>query len=94
MNRLNRRGFLKLLGAAGAAVAAGPRLAWADNAAPTGGAARPNVILCMADDMGYGDAGYNGHPSIKTPTLDEMARSSITLITLSRSREQAQQQRT
>ncbi len=35
---------------------------------------RPNVILVMADDQGWGDAGYNGHPFVKTPALDAMAR--------------------
>ncbi len=33
----------------------------------------PNVILLMADDMGWGDAGYNGHPLLQTPNLDHMA---------------------
>lgn len=36
---------------------------------------RPNIILLMADDMGWGDAGYNGHERIKTPNLDKMAQS-------------------
>jgi arylsulfatase A-like enzyme len=40
-------------------------------------ATRPNVILCMADDMGWGDVAYNGHPAIKTPNLDAMARSCL-----------------
>ena len=35
---------------------------------------RPNVILIMADDMGWGDAAYNGHNVIKTPTLDDKIR--------------------
>ena len=33
----------------------------------------PNIILLMADDMGWGDAGYNGHPALETPHLDSMA---------------------
>lgn len=39
--------------------------------------ARPNIILCMADDQGWGDTSYNGHPILKTPVLDEMARQGI-----------------
>ena len=38
---------------------------------------RPNVILLMADDLGWGDTGYNGHPVIQTPHLDEMTRSGL-----------------
>ncbi len=42
--------------------------------APTRAAERPNIVLCMADDQGWGDVAYNGHPQIKTPVLDEMSR--------------------
>ena len=33
----------------------------------------PNVVLVMADDQGWGDVGYNGHPFVQTPELDAMA---------------------
>lgn len=33
----------------------------------------PNFIIIFADDMGYGDIGSFGHPSINTPHLDKMA---------------------
>jgi arylsulfatase A-like enzyme len=36
-------------------------------------AERPNIVLCMADDQGWGDTAYNGHPLLKTPNLDAMA---------------------
>lgn len=36
-------------------------------------AERPNIILIMADDQGWGDVGYNGHSYLKTPNLDKMA---------------------
>jgi len=29
--------------------------------------AKPNFVLCMADDQGWGDMAYNGHPTLKTP---------------------------
>ena len=37
----------------------------------------PHVILMMADDMGWGDTGYNGNRVIKTPNLDQMSREGI-----------------
>ena len=41
--------------------------------------ARPNIVLVMADDQGWGDTGYNGHPELKTPHLDEMAKTGLRL---------------
>ena len=40
---------------------------------------RPNIILLMGDDHGWEEVGYNGHPYVKTPYLDEMAASGLRL---------------
>ena len=37
----------------------------------------PNIILIMADDLGWGDPGYNGNPIIQTPYLDQMSREGL-----------------
>lgn len=38
---------------------------------------RPNVVLVMADDMGWGQTGYYNHPALKTPHLDAMAANGL-----------------
>lgn len=40
---------------------------------------RPNFILLMGDDHGWEETGYNGHPDLHTPVLDEMAASGLRL---------------
>lgn len=40
---------------------------------------RPNIVLLMSDDQGWGETGYNGHPCLQTPVLDEMARTGLRL---------------
>ncbi|MBM3784926.1 MAG: N-acetylgalactosamine-6-sulfatase [Acidobacteria bacterium] len=40
---------------------------------------RPHIILCMGDDHGWNETGYNGHKYAKTPVLDEMAARGLRL---------------
>jgi arylsulfatase A len=39
----------------------------------TAAAESPNIIIILADDLGYGDLGCYGHPTIRTPNIDRMA---------------------
>ena len=41
------------------------------------GADKPNIILIVPDDMGWGDIGAHGHPFIKTPHLDKLHAQSL-----------------
>jgi len=81
MHTFSRRTFLKqVLGGAGAMAWAPGCLARAARSAhgqAPEGPKRPNVILAMTDDQGWGDTAYNGHPVLKTPTLDAMARAGL-----------------
>lgn len=40
---------------------------------------KPNIIILFCDDLGYGDLGIFGHPTIKTPNLDNMAEEGMKL---------------
>jgi arylsulfatase len=40
---------------------------------------RPNIILLMSDDQGWGQVGYYNHPILKTPNLDSMAENGLRL---------------
>lgn len=40
-------------------------------------AARPNIVLFLADDMGYADLGCYGGKDIRTPTIDRLARDGV-----------------
>ena len=64
----SRREFLGTLGLSAAYLAMNGSLK-----AATRPSRMPNIILCMADDQGWGEMGYYGHPKLKTPTFDEMA---------------------
>ncbi|MDF1658366.1 MAG: sulfatase-like hydrolase/transferase [Verrucomicrobiales bacterium] len=40
-------------------------------------AENPHIVLVMADDQGWGQMGYQGHPDLKTPNFDEMAANGL-----------------
>ena len=40
---------------------------------------KPNFVILLADDLGYGDLGVQGHPKIKTPHIDRMAAEGVRL---------------
>lgn len=46
---------------------------------PDAEAEKPNIILIMTDDQGYGQTGYYEHPVLKTPNLDAMAANGLRL---------------
>lgn len=62
----------EFLGSVGAAASVGV-LRHAAGAAEAPEGKLPNIVLCMADDQGWGDMGYNGHPVLKTPHFDAAA---------------------
>lgn len=43
------------------------------------GSTKPNVVLILTDDQGYGDLGCHGNPNLKTPHLDRLASESVEL---------------
>ncbi len=64
----SRRRFLKNITMAGAALSLAPLSGFsAVKKRP------PNVLVIFADDLGFGDLGTFGHPTIRTPNLDRMA---------------------
>ncbi|HOV74564.1 MAG TPA: arylsulfatase [Candidatus Hydrogenedentes bacterium] len=72
MKKMNRRGFLSTsLAAAGALP--GCKTARAGRADRT----RPNIVLIITDDQGYGDLSCHGNPILKTPNLDRLHGESV-----------------
>ena len=67
MPATSRRNFLRL-------AAIGPL---AFTARPLRAASRPNVIVILTDDQGYGDFSCLGNPGLKTPNLDHLHGESV-----------------
>lgn len=72
---MNRREFIRT-GLAAAALAAMPAiLLGADGPAPQ----RPNILILLSDDLGYGNLGYEGNKVALTPRLDALAAGNLRL---------------
>lgn len=67
MQTLSRRSFL--VGVAGGCAWLTP--AWLR--AQTAGARRPNILLLIADDQGWGDLSIHDNTNLRTPQLDALA---------------------
>lgn len=48
----------------------------ADEQTAATAATKPNIVLIMTDDQGYGDLGFHGNELIDTPVLDRLAKES------------------
>jgi arylsulfatase A len=74
--QIKRRDFLKLLGA-GAAISAWTGPASGAESQRRSSASKPNVIIILTDDLGYGDLGCYGNPYTRTPNLDKFAEEGV-----------------
>lgn len=66
---MNRRQFLSLATQAGLALALSAPVRAADRL--------PNILLIVADDLGYGELGCQGNPQVPTPHIDSLARGGV-----------------
>jgi arylsulfatase A-like enzyme len=71
---MNRRTFLRGAGAACAASVLGGAVGTPDH---PGVPSRPNIVLIVADDLGYGDLGCYGGKDIPTPHMDSLAAAGV-----------------
>lgn len=54
-------------------------LSCSSSAPPSSEETRPNIVVLFADDLGYGDLASFGHPTIRTPNLDQLAAEGMRL---------------
>jgi len=70
---MNRRQFVKALGVAAGAIALPGCVSSSRSDTSEVSRKKPNFVIIFCDDLGYGDLGCFGHPTIRTPNLDRMA---------------------
>jgi arylsulfatase A len=76
---MNRRHFLKAVGF-GVASAALPGCTSASRRNESkANRSKPNIVIALCDDLGYGDLACYGHPHIRTPNLDRLAAEGMKL---------------
>ena len=67
---MNRRQFLSSVGAAGA-------VAVSAHGGDIAAATKPNIVVILADDLGYADLGCQGCRDIPTPHIDSIAKNGV-----------------
>ncbi len=75
---MNRREFIKF--AIGGTAVVMPNYGCSVGESSKAITKRPNIILIMADDLGYGDVGCYGSTKIQTPSIDALARGGMNTI--------------
>ena len=71
--QMNRRDFIRSLGAGAVSLGVAGCVSPSQTSAKKAPAKKPNFVIIFCDDLGYGDLGVYGHPTIRTPNLDKMA---------------------
>ncbi len=75
---MDRREFLRWLASGGAATTFSSHLFFS-SCRKAGSPSHPNIVIFLADDLGYGDLGCYGNPINRTPNLDRLASEGIRL---------------
>lgn len=73
--QMSRRDFLRVAGIGAAALAVGGSLM--GGAAAEAPGRKPNIVLIVADDLGYGELGVQGSKDIPTPHIDSIAKNGV-----------------
>jgi len=73
-SKIGRREFIRALGLGAVSFAVSGCISPSQLTTGTTSKKKPNFVVIFCDDLGYGDVGYYGHPTIRTPNVDRMAR--------------------